>query len=256
MDPKGKVVVVTGAGSGLGLASCRAFAAAGARVYGFERDVMRLDQIYRAGPSVKANVVDVSDETSISSAISGVLDDLGAMHIVVNCAGILKGAKTLSKGEVFPLETWNEVIKVNLTGTFNALRFSALAMIKNPPDAETGERGVFIAVSSGAAWQGQVGQVAYSASKAGVIGLTLPAARDLAEHGIRVVTIAPGLFDTAMAADMSPKASEGILDRMVLYPKRRGRPEEFARLALHIVENEYLNATTIALDAGTRMMAR
>ena len=129
-------------------------------------------------------------------------------------------------------------------------------MAKNAPDPATGERGVIVNVATGAATQGQVGQAAYSASKAGVVGMTLPVARDLAEHAIRVVAIAPGLFDTAMAAGMSAQTSEAIIERMVLFPKRRGRPEEFGRLVRHIVENEYLNATTLDIDAGTRMTAR
>jgi NAD(P)-dependent dehydrogenase (short-subunit alcohol dehydrogenase family) len=256
MDPKGKVVIITGAGSGLGLATCRVFADAGARVYGLERDVARLEQIHGAGSTIIGIAADVSNEASVREAVAKVAADCGGLHVAVNCAGILRAAKTLSKGGVFPLEDWNDVIAVNLTGTFNVVRFAALAMSHNAPDAATGERGVIVNVASGAAWQGQVGQAAYSASKAGVIGLTLPMARDLAEHAIRVVAIAPGLFDTAMAAGMSTKTSEGILERMVLYPKRRGRPEEFARLVRHIVENEYLNATTVAIDAGTRMTAR
>ena len=256
MNPKGKVVVVTGAGSGLGLATCMVFAEAGARVYGLEKDATRLELIRAAGSTIVGIAADVSDEASVRDALSKVVAEAGALHVAVNCAGILKAAKTLSRGAVFPLQEWNDVIAVNLTGTFNVVRFSALAMSRNPPDSATGERGVIVNVASGAAWQGQVGQAAYSASKAGVIGLTLPIARDLAEHAIRVVAIAPGLFDTAMAAGMSEKTSEGILERMVLYPKRRGRPEEFARLVRHIVENEYMNATTVAIDAGTRMTAR
>ena len=255
MDPKGKVVVVTGAGSGLGLATCRAFAAAGARVFGLERDAARLEQLRGTGP-ITGIAADVSNDASVRSALEKVTADGGALHVAVNCAGILKAAKTVSRSGVFPLDEWSDVIAVNLTGTFNVVRFAALAMSRNAPDPTTGERGVIVNVASGAAWQGQVGQVAYSASKAGVLGLTLPMARDLAEHAIRVVAIAPGLFDTAMAAGMSEKTSEGILERMVLYPKRRGRPEEFARLVRHIVENEYLNATTISIDAGTRMTAR
>ena len=256
MDPKGKVVIVTGAGSGLGLATCRVFAEAGARVYGFERDPTRLAQIHGARLTITGMAVHVSNEAGVRDAVSKIFADCGGLHVVVNCVGILKAAKTLSKDNVFPLDDWNDVISIDLTGTFNVVRCAALAMSRNAPDPATGERGVIVNVAFGAAWQGQVGQAAYSASKAGVIGLTLPVARDLAEHAIRVVTIAPGLFDTAMAAGMSAKTSEGILDRMVLYPKRRGRPEEFARLVRHVVENEYLNATTLDIDAGKRMTAR
>lgn len=180
----------------------------------------------------------------------------GAIHVAVNCAGILRAAKTVSKGEPFPLTTWNSVLAVNLTGTFNMIRFAALAMMRNVPHVEGAERGVIVNVSSGAAFQGQLGQAAYSASKAGVIGLTLPVARDLAEHAIRVVTIAPGLFDTAMVAGMPSNVSQSVVDRMILFPPRMGRAEEFAKLVGHVVENTYLNATTINLDAGARMTAR
>jgi len=257
MDPKGKVVIVTGAGSGLGLATCKVLAEAGARVYGFDRDATRLAQIAReAAGALTTMAVDVSDESSVRDAIDKILAEAGALHVAVNCAGILKAARTLGKAGVFPLEIWNEVLAVNLTGTFNMVRFAALAMSKNTPDPGTGERGVIVNVASGAASQGQVGQAAYSASKAGVIGMTLPVARDLAEHAIRVVAIAPGLFDTAMAAGMSAQTREAIIERMVLHPKRRGRPEEFGRLVCHIVENDYINATTLDIDAGTRMTPR
>lgn len=223
--------------------------------YGFEGDTARLGQVSRDA-TVTAMAVDVADDQSVHEAIDAVVGRSGALHIAINCAGILKAAKTVSRTGVFPLDDWNDVIAVNLTGTFNVARFAALAMSHNPPDAKSGEHGVIVNVASGAATQGQMGQVAYSASKAGVVGMTLPMARDLPDHAIRVVAIAPGLFDTAMAAGMSAKTSDAIMDRMVLYPKRRGRPEEFARLVRHVIENEYLNATTLDIDAGTRMMAR
>ena len=143
----------------------------------------------------------------------------------------------------------------NLTGTFNVVRHAALAMTANQPNAE-GERGVIVNTASGAAWQGQMGQAAYSASKAGVIGLTLPAARDLAAHGIRVMAIAPGLFETGMSAGMPTKVSQHLIDQTILFPTRMGRPDEFAGLVRHIVENAYLNATTISIDAGTRVGTR
>ncbi|TWT10074.1 SDR family NAD(P)-dependent oxidoreductase [Reyranella sp. CPCC 100927] len=257
MQLKDKVAVVTGAASGLGFGSCRALADAGARIVGFDRDAARLADLRKAlGERAVTCVVDVADEASVKAGIEQALAAFGAVHVAVNCAGVPDSAKTVSKGEPFPMAIWNKVIGVNLTGTFNVIRFAALAMLANAPDDETGERGVIINTSSGAAWQGQVGQAAYAASKAGVMGLTLPVARDLAEHGIRVVSIAPGLFDTAMVAGLPPKVSQSIVDRMILYPNRMGRPDEFAALVRHIAENTYLNATTISVDAGARMQAR
>ncbi len=256
MDLAQKVAIVTGAGSGLGAATCRILAAAGAHVCGLDRDASRLVAIEASGLRVSGLAVDVSVPEEVEQAVASVAAQHGAVHVVVNCAGVLRAAKTVSRKGGFPLVAWNEVIAVNLAGTFHVIRAAALVMKDNRPDPETGERGVIVNVSSGAAWQGQIGQAAYSASKAGVIGLTLPVARDLAEHAIRVVTVAPGLFDTDMVADMPTHVGEAILQRMVLYPKRRGRPEEFARLVRHIVENEYLNATTIALDAGARLTAQ
>lgn len=256
MNPHGKTAIITGAGSGLGLATCRVLAQAGASVWGLERDVSRAGDIEACAPGVTALTVDVSSESSVREAIAMVVERTGALHISVNCAGILRAARTVSGQGVFPLAAWDEVIAVNLTGTFNVVRFAAQAMSANVPDSGTGERGVIVNVASGAATQGQIGQAAYSASKAGVVGMTLPVARDLAPHAIRVVAIAPGLFETAMAAGMSKETREGILERMALYPRRLGRPEEFARLVRHVVENEYLNATSLDLDAGTRMTAR
>ncbi len=257
MQLNGKVAIVTGAASGLGRASCVTLAKAGVRVAAFDRDESRLADLCRElGSAAFGRVVDVADETSVSSAIEAVLEAFQAVHIAVNCAGVADAAKTVSKGQPFPLATWNKVIGINLTGTFNIIRFAALAMTCNQPEGPSGERGVIINTASGAASQGQVGQAAYSASKAGVVGLTLPVARDLAEYGIRVVSIAPGLFDTGMVAGMPPKVSQSIVDRMILYPNRMGQPDEFASLVNHIAENAYLNATTISIDAGARMQPR
>lgn len=257
MQLDGKVAIVTGAASGLGRASCIALAKAGARVAAFDRDEARLAEICgELGGDALGRVVDVANEESVSSAVDAVVAAFGAVHIAVNCAGVADASKTVSKGQPFPLATWSKVIGINLTGTFNIIRFAAVAMTRNAPEGVSGERGVIINTASGAASQGQVGQAAYSASKAGVIGLTLPVARDLAEHGIRVVSIAPGLFDTGMVAGMPPKVSQSIVDRMILYPNRMGQPDEFASLVKHIAENAYLNATTISLDAGARMQPR
>jgi NAD(P)-dependent dehydrogenase (short-subunit alcohol dehydrogenase family) len=257
MKIDGKIAIVTGAGSGLGRATCFNLAAAGAKVAAFDVNKKQLAELQDlpAGMALTRQV-DVADAQGVRDGIEAVLEKWGGVHIAVSCAGILHAAKTVSKSGPFPLEAWNEVIAVNLTGTFNFIRFSAPAMIRNLPDDENGDRGVIVNVSSGAAFQGQIGQAAYSASKAGIIGLTLPVARDLGEHAIRVVTIAPGLFETGMVAGMPPNVSQAIIDRMVLYPRRMGRPEEFAKLVRHIVENGYLNAVTINIDAGARMAAR
>ena len=251
-----KVALVTGAASGLGLATSQALLAAGARVLAVDVDEARLQQQFGAfGDRARHRAVDVSDDLAVQAAVAEATATWGALHIAVNCAGILGPSKTLSKGQTFPPELWNRVIGINLTGTFNVVRHAALAMTVNEPSAE-GERGVIVNTASGAAWQGQMGQAAYSASKAGVIGLTLPAARDLAAHGIRVLAIAPGLFETGMSAGMPTKVSQHLIDQTILFPTRMGRPDEFAGLVKHIVENAYLNATTISIDAGTRVGTR
>lgn len=251
MDIEGKVAVVTGAGSGLGKGACAVLREAGARVIGLD--------IADDGPGGDDGFgrmrVDVADASAVEDAFAAIVQEWGRVDIAVNCAGVPSAKKTLSRGRPFPLDEWNRVIAVNLTGTFNVIRCAALAMSRGEPDPRTGERGVIVNVASVAAKQGQVGQAAYAASKAGVVGLTLPVARDLAEHAIRVVTVNPGLFDTGMAAGL-PHVVEAMLDGMILYPVRQGRPEEFGRMVRHIVENAYLNATTIDLDAGIRVAAR
>ncbi|MFB9125547.1 SDR family NAD(P)-dependent oxidoreductase [Paraburkholderia dipogonis] len=214
----------------------------------FDLDQARLDEAL--GADMKGIAVDVSNESSVKSGIDAVVAMHGRMHVAVNCAGVLGPCKTLSKGQLFPSDLWNRVLGVNLTGTFNVIRHAALVMSANDPE-ETGERGVIINTSSGAARAGQMGQAAYSASKAGVIGMTLPIARDLAQHGIRVVSIAPGLFESGMSAGMPQKVSDGLIEKM-LFPRRMGKAEEFAGLVRHIVENAYLNAMTIDIDCGMR----
>lgn len=248
MDLNGKVVLVTGAASGLGLATCKALAAGGAKVVGFDIDAGRLKEAL--GPQMLGFAMDVADEASVQAGIAATLESHGAVHVAVNCAGVLGPAKTIVKGQVFPTALWNRVIAVNLTGTFHVIRYAALAMTANEP-CETGERGVIVNTASGAAKQGQMGQAAYSASKAGIIGMTLPLARDLAEHGIRVVSLAPGLFETGMVAGMPQKVSEGVLDKL-LFPRRMGQPQEFAGLVRHVVENAYLNAVTLDVECGMR----
>ena len=257
MDAKGKTAIVTGGASGLGLGTCRALAAAGARIVAFDVDEDRLESLRTSlgDTEVVTQRVDVSKEEDVRAGIEAAVAAFGSIDIAVNCAGVGDAAKTISKGGPFPLAVWEKVININLTGTFNVIRLAAVEMAKNTTN-DDGERGVIINTSSGAAWQGQMGQAAYSASKAGVMGLTLPMARDLAPYGIRVVSIAPGLFDTQMVAGLTEKVSQAIIDKMILFPHRMGSPDEFASFVRQIVENCYFNATTISLDAGSRMASR
>ncbi len=257
MKPEGKVAIVTGAASGLGLATACGLAAAGASIVALDLDEARLARLReQVDPSrLLLCAGSVAEEVDVAAAVDAAVARFGALHIAVNCAGVADAAKTVSRGEPFPLAVWDKVIAINLTGTFNVIRLAAAKMAGNPP-GEDGERGVIVNTSSGAAWQGQIGQAAYSASKAGVMGLTLPVARDLAPLGIRVLSIAPGLFDTSMVAGMPENVSRSIIDRMVLFPSRMGRADEFAALVRTIVENSYFNASTISLDAGARMSAR
>ena len=253
MDIKNTVALVTGAGSGLGLATCKALVDAGAKVVAVDVDEDRLmREMVPLGDSVRALKTDVADDASVKAAVEFAVNTFGALHVAVNCAGILGPCKTLSKGELFPLDLWNRVIGVNLTGTFNVIRHAALAMSQNDANAD-GERGVIVNTSSGAAWQGQMGQAAYSASKAAVMGLTLPVARDLAQHGVRVVALAPGLFETGMSAGMPTKVAQNIIEKVILFPNRMGQAPEFSALVRHVVENAYLNATTLSIDGGARL---
>lgn len=253
MDIKNTVALVTGAGSGLGLATCKALVEAGAKVVAVDLDEDRLmSEMAPLGDCVRAVKTDVADDASVEAAVALAVDTFGTLHVAVNCAGILGPCKTLSKGELFPLDLWNRVIGVNLTGTFNVIRHAARAMARNSANAD-GERGVIVNTSSGAAWQGQMGQAAYSASKAAVMGLTLPVARDLAQHGVRVVALAPGLFETGMSAGMPTKVAQNIVENVILFPNRMGQAPEFSALVRHVVENAYLNATTLSIDGGARL---
>ncbi len=252
MNVNHKVALVTGAASGLGLATCQALVEAGAYVVAVDMDEEKLAaNVLPLGEQVRIRKVDVALDAEVAAAVALAVESFGALHAAVNCAGILGPCKTMARGELFPLDLWDRVLAINLTGTFSVIRHASLAMSRNEASHD-GERGVIVNTSSGAAWQGQTGQAAYSASKAAVIGLTLPVARDLAPHGIRVVSIAPGLFDTGMSAGMPPKVSRHLMDNAVLFPHRMGQPLEFASLVRHVIENAYMNATTISLDAGTR----
>lgn len=256
MELKNRCAVITGAGSGLGRAIAVAFADSGAQLALLDIDGAAAErtagEVERDGcEKALAMRADVADPASVADAIGRVDSVFEEIHICVNSAGVPTAGKIVSGGEALALETFRSVIDVNLIGAFDVMRHCALRMTTNEPD-EDGERGVVINVSSVAAWQGQTGQAAYSASKAGLIGLTLPVARDLRRHGVRVVAIAPGGFDTAMVAGLPAEVRTG-LEEQLLFPGRFGYPGELAGLACHIVTNRYLNATTIRIDGGMRM---
>jgi NAD(P)-dependent dehydrogenase (short-subunit alcohol dehydrogenase family) len=252
MQIQDAVAVVTGGASGLGEATVRLFVARGARVVILDRDEARGSALAKElGEKVRFAKTDVTSEADVTSAIA-VASSLGTLRIAVSCAGIGWAQRTVNKeGVPHDLGVFNTVLAVNLVGTFNVLRLSAAAMAKNAPLAD-GERGVVINTASIAAYDGQIGQLAYAASKAGVVGMTLPAARDLSKAGIRVVTIAPGTFHTPMLA-LLPEENRQALAAGIPFPARLGNPEDYAKLALHMVENSYLNGETVRLDGALRM---
>ncbi len=255
MNLKNTVAIVTGGGSGLGEATIREFAAAGARV-------AILDLPSSPGPRVAESLgekavfvaADVVAEDQVKTAIEKTIAQFGPIHVLVNCAGIGRAMRTVTKDGPHSLDMFTKVIQINLIGTFNAIRLAAAAMSKNQPNGD-GERGVIVNTASVAAFDGQIGQAAYSASKGGVVGMTLPIARDLANVGIRVCTIAPGTFETPMLAGL-PDPARKALEAQIPFPSRLGRPTEYAALARHIVENSMLNGETIRLDGALRMPPR
>jgi NAD(P)-dependent dehydrogenase (short-subunit alcohol dehydrogenase family) len=256
MQLSGKVAVITGGSSGLGQVTAETLAAAGARVALFDlNDALGAETAAAIGRAAIYCRVDVTREDDVKSALLSVMQQFGAVHICVNCAGIGSAAKTVSRGEPHALDQFTRIVNVNLIGTFNVLRLAAVEMTRNEPEGISGERGVIVNTASIAAYDGQTGQAAYAASKGAVVSMTLPIARDLARDGIRCVTIAPGLFETPMVKGLSDKIRAGI-EAQLEYPKRFGMPVEFARLVAHIVENPYLNGETIRLDAASRLPPR
>lgn len=244
------VAVVTGGASGLGLATVKRLLDAGAAVVVI--DLKGEEVIEPLGPRVRFVRADVTDPTAVTAALD-VAETLGPVRININCAGIGNGVKTLSKNGPFPLDDFTKVVQVNLIGTFNVLRLSAERIAATEPI--DGERGVIVNTASVAAFEGQIGQAAYSASKGGVVGMTLPIARDLSRDLIRVVTIAPGLFKTPLMATL-PEEVQQALGAQVPHPSRMGDPDEYGALAVHIVENPMLNGEVIRLDGAIRMSPR
>jgi NAD(P)-dependent dehydrogenase (short-subunit alcohol dehydrogenase family) len=253
MDVRGQAALVTGGGSGLGAATCEALAEAGAKVAVLDRNEAAAQSVAQRIDGL-AVACDVSDAASTEAAVARAREAHGPARLLVNCAGIGTAGRIVGREGPLALAAFEQVVCVNLIGTFNTLRLAAADM--SGLDAlEDGERGVIVNTASIAAYEGQVGQAAYAASKAGVVGLTLPAARELARVGVRVVTIAPGLVETPMLRGLSDELRQGLA-ASVPFPARLGRPDEFAALVLHIAANRFLNGETIRLDGALRMPPR
>jgi NAD(P)-dependent dehydrogenase (short-subunit alcohol dehydrogenase family) len=255
MDLTNRTFLITGGASGLGAACSRLFVEAGA-------NVVIADLNEPAGAALAASLqgrasfvaANVTDPERVQAAIDVARQHFGGLHGVVHCAGVLHAERVVGKQGPHDLDVFRRVIEINLIGTFNVVRLAATAMAENEQSAD-GERGVIVMTASVAAFEGQIGQAAYAASKAGVAGLALPVARELARFGIRAVAIAPGAFDTAMVGALSPEQQQAFASQ-VPFPSRLGKPEEFARLARHIVENSMLNGAVIRLDGALRMSAK
>ena len=252
MELQGKVALVTGGASGLGEACVRRFVAQGARVAILDINSATGSALAdELGVSARFIKADVAVESDVYQAVNEVARAFGSLDIAVNCAGFAPAERVLGKDGPMQLSRFERTIQVNLIGTFNVIRLSASIMEKNTPNA-AGERGVIINTASVAAYEGQIGQAAYSASKGGIVAMTLPIAREFARFGIRVMTIAPGLFQTPLLSAL-PEPAQASLGQQVPFPSRLGRPEEYAHLAQAIIENEMLNGETIRLDGALRM---
>jgi len=253
MDLRDVVALVTGGASGLGEATAQQLVAAGAKVVIADLvDAVSGDKMAQAHPGRLIFVqADVASEQDIVRAIKKAVDAFGKINVAVNCAGVADAGKIKGKKGPLPLASFTKVLQINLVGTLNVIRLAVDQMTNNTPNSD-GEKGVIVNTASIAAFDGQIGQAAYCASKGGIVSMTLPIARECAEYGIRVATIAPGLFDTPLMAGMPPDVKEGMA-RGVPFPKRLGKPSEFGRMALHIIENPMLNGCCIRLDGALRM---
>jgi NAD(P)-dependent dehydrogenase (short-subunit alcohol dehydrogenase family) len=250
-----KSFIVTGGASGLGRAAAEALIKAGGRaiLLDVNADTGRAAE-QALGSSAKFAQADVASEEQVKAALDFAVSAFGALNGVINAAGIGAAAKVLGRNGPHPLDVFEKTIRVNLVGTFNVIRLAAVFLTQNTPEA-SGERGVIVNTASIAAFDGQIGQPAYAASKGGIVGMTLPIAREFAASGVRVVTIAPGIFDTPLLASL-PEAARVSLGQQVPFPSRLGRPEEYGALVRHIVENEMLNGEVIRLDGALRMAPR
>jgi NAD(P)-dependent dehydrogenase (short-subunit alcohol dehydrogenase family) len=252
MKLQGAGTLVTGGASGLGAETARALARQGAKVAVVDTNSDNAEALAaELGPESAAFVADVTDEEQVQAAISQATERFGSLSCVISCAGVGWAERVVSRRGPAALQPFETVVRINLIGTFNVLRLSAAQMAQNEP-TQDGERGVVVMTASVAAYDGQIGQTAYSASKGGVVSLTLPSARDLARHGVRVCTIAPGIFDTPLLAAL-PEEQRQALGEQVPFPTRLGQPGEYADLALHIAQNPMLNGEVIRLDGALRM---
>lgn len=255
MQVRDRNFVVTGAGSGLGAATARQLVSAGGRVLlvdlNTETGTTLADEL---GPNARFIQTDVTDADSAENAISSLRKTFGDLHGLVNCAGVAPSEKVVGRDGPHKLDSFARTVQINLIGTFNMLRLAAAAIAETNADVDS-ERGVIINCASAAAFDGQIGQAGYAASKGGVVAMTLPIARELARHGIRVMAIAPGIMETPLIKAM-PTEVQDALGRMVPFPSRLGQPEEFARLVTHIIDNSYLNGEVIRLDGAIRMAAK
>jgi len=251
---KGQTAIVTGGASGLGAATAKALTAQGFKVALFDLNEDTGKQLASDLGGIFCKV-DVSDATSVTAGMQTVTTTLGAPRVLVNCAGIAPAAKTVSRGEAHDLDLFDKTVRINLIGSFNCASQAAAQMVASDPMAPDGARGVIINTASVAAYDGQVGQVAYSASKGGIVGMTLPMARDLADKGVRVCAIAPGLFLTPLLEGL-PEDVQKSLGAQVPFPSRLGHPDEFGKLVCSIIDNPMLNGEVIRLDGAIRMAPR
>lgn len=255
MEIKDRIFIITGGASGLGAGTGRLLVSLGAKVVLADLNQAAGDALAaELGANARFVMTNVADETSAKACVDAAVASFGSLHGLVNCAGIAPAEKVLGKNGPHSFDTFTRTITVNLIGSFNMIRLAADAMSKGEPNA-AGERGVIVNTASVAAYDGQIGQAAYAASKGGVVGMTLPIARELARFGIRVMTIAPGIFETPMLLGM-PQEVQDALGKMVPFPSRLGKPAEYASLVRHIVENEMLNGEVIRLDGAIRMQPK
>lgn len=252
MQIKDNCFLITGGSSGLGAACVQRLAGAGGHVIIADLNVEAGEALAQSlGDAVRFVCTDVTSEADVQTAVSTAVSQFGALRGIINCAGIAIAARVLGRDAVHDLAAFNKVLQVNVVGSFNVIRLGTAVMTENEPD-DGGERGIIINTASIAAFDGQIGQAAYSASKGGIVAMTLPIAREMARFGIRVMTIAPGIFETPMMAGLPEKARQS-LGEQVPFPSRLGKPTEYAALAQHIIENPMLNGETIRLDGAIRM---